>query len=734
MRKLMLICLVCALALTGCGGAAPTGAPTSPAGLTPTLAPQPSATVEAAAATAPAAEQPTATAQAAPTLAPTQAPTLPPEPSATAAPTIPGNPTIAKLSFATPVNTVAYSPDGKLLAVGLAAGSIQLWDPAKQSKLAVLTGHQAAVSLAAFSPNGKQLASVSEDKMIIIWDVASRKAAQTLSGGSSVVAFSPDGKQLAAGGDSDEATLWNLATGEVVRTFPGHRNGALYLAFSPDGQWLATGSAHGKIFLWNLAKPAAAVRLLEGHSQGVWALAYSPDGKLLVSGSTDTTVRVWDADTGQALRVLEGHSDRVWSVAFSPDGRFLVSGGKDAQVIFWDPNTGAKLQAFSQHTAAVYGVAWAPDGRQVASGSKDQSVLLWDVASAAGAPVGEPPPATGEPPAPVVTGRPPASGAQLAFISTRSGKADLYLMNMDGSGVVNLTDNPAREAKPAWSPDGFRLAYLSAGAGKLNSGLYVMNADGTALTTIYQDQRRVGGFDWAPDGLRLVFSVLENEGDGQTPTAAIYVANVDGSGLKHIYSSSLRGAAAEVVGWSPDGNWLAFPGEQGGAVSIFSARPDGSEVTNLTASPSNDFFPSWAPDSSRIIFSRGALPIHALEATEIHLAFPGTRTQSFVNAIAGGALTGPYAWLDNNRVAFCAANLDGDYGLYSMLADGRELTRLAANVAYQCGRPAVSADGAWLALIDAAGNLAIVPTAQAASDPPLALTTTRAESDPAWRP
>src|SRR6266576_4641246 len=117
-----------------------------------------------------------------------------------------------------------------------------------------------------------------------------------------------------------------------------------------------------------------------GHSYVISSVAFSPDGKRIVSGSYDDTIRLWDAETGEALRApLEGQ-DRVTSVSFSPDGKYIVSGSDDKTIRLWDAETGESLRApLGKHQGGVMSVAFSPDGKHIVSGSYDNTIQLWDV-------------------------------------------------------------------------------------------------------------------------------------------------------------------------------------------------------------------------------------------------------------------------------------------------------------------------------------------------------------------
>jgi hypothetical protein len=186
----------------------------------------------------------------------------------------------------------------------------------------------------AASPNGKYLALGISDSKVQLLDASNGAVLQTIRSayGGWSVAFSPD-SQLVVGGTSQGMSMWETASGLWLPTSGGEGSLIRSLAFSNDGSLLAGGS-NGIIFIWNVAD--GSLRLtLNGDFGDVNSLDFSPDDSLLVSGSADGSVRLWDPSSGNLLKTLTAHTSPVFGVCFSPDGKFLASGANEGSIRIW---------------------------------------------------------------------------------------------------------------------------------------------------------------------------------------------------------------------------------------------------------------------------------------------------------------------------------------------------------------------------------------------------------------
>jgi len=292
---------------------------------------------------------------------------------------------IAFFETDTPVNSIAFTPDGHLLAAGCDDGGVKLWDMAGRTEVATL-GDSDWIYSVAFNSDGSLLAAGGYDGTVKLWDMASGTVVEEFAAHSSTVnsvAFSPNGTLLASC-ERYESTvkLWDVKSYQEIATLSGHSDSVISVAFNPDGTVLSSGSADGHVKLWNTEtyKELGSLPPLS-HSDAVNSVIFSSDGSLLASGSDDETVMLWDLASGKKIATFTGHSSSVYSVAFSPDDSILASLSYDNSIRLWDVETHLEVGAIRGHRNYVHSVSFSPDSKLLAGGYDDGTVRLWDVES-----------------------------------------------------------------------------------------------------------------------------------------------------------------------------------------------------------------------------------------------------------------------------------------------------------------------------------------------------------------
>ncbi|MFG1798240.1 WD40 repeat domain-containing serine/threonine protein kinase [Nocardia sp. NPDC049149] len=280
------------------------------------------------------------------------------------------------------VNSVAFSPDGTLLASSSADTTVRLWNVrSRQLDGAPLTGHTNSVASVAFSADGSSLVSGSYDT-VRFWNVRSRQ----LDGPplpndlyTDEVAFSPDGTLIALGCHCYWVQILDARTRAQVQLFHNNTNVNLgAIAFSSDSALLAVSGVgdDDMVQLWNVRTGQPDGQPL--NQRRARSMAFSPDGTRLAI-SDNNAVQLVDARTRQPVGPpLTGHTDHVQTVAFSPKGTLLASSGDDRTVRLWNTTTGQPVgQPLTGHTDKICSVAFSPDGTLLATGSADNTVRVW---------------------------------------------------------------------------------------------------------------------------------------------------------------------------------------------------------------------------------------------------------------------------------------------------------------------------------------------------------------------
>ncbi|MGK5683642.1 TIR domain-containing protein [Actinoplanes sp. URMC 104] len=274
------------------------------------------------------------------------------------------------------VRAVVYSPDRRKVAtVADESGTLTVADtrrPAAATKLTTLTDELWGTNAMAFSSDGRTLAVVDSNTTLLLWDVAnlSRPVLRAKVTGASfgaAVAFSPDGRALATAEEERPViNLWNLAGGSAPArgaTITGHSRSVDALTFSPDGRTLASGSSDDATILWGVADRARPHRLATLTGEGRWAsrLQFSPDGRTLVTAGAESRATIWDttvpAEPVRLATVQAGVGATASGVTFRSDGRTLAVTGRrvhePASVSLWSYSKLNTLRADPAHYACA---------------------------------------------------------------------------------------------------------------------------------------------------------------------------------------------------------------------------------------------------------------------------------------------------------------------------------------------------------------------------------------------
>lgn len=279
------------------------------------------------------------------------------------------------------INAVAMSSDSRTLAVagimggkcpGDGCGAIRLFNIDSGEMIAVLPGHQRAVTSLSFAPDGRRLASASTDRTLRVWDIADRREISKIDhpdakGRFSAISFLPDGNFVAAVSNTAAVHMISTRDARVTATLVSPKGERQHvISVSEDGGLIATAGEHGTVNVWRW--PAASLdREFSGDGADVWSVAFGrgPTASLIVASGQEHPYRsrVFDLNGNTPAIEVQAHDNTVSASAFSPDGSLIATtGGDDHAIKIWAPKTPQDMRKLGGIGRSVYAVGFLTDG------------------------------------------------------------------------------------------------------------------------------------------------------------------------------------------------------------------------------------------------------------------------------------------------------------------------------------------------------------------------------------
>lgn len=275
----------------------------------------------------------------------------------------------------------AMNKVGRMLAVAMQDRSVRLYDAQNCEEIQRMQDEFLCTSIA-FSPQGDLVATGGVDRTIKLWNIRTGELLTKLEGHTYPVltlAFSPDGCRLVSGSGDTTLRIWDVENRTEISHLKGHSLYVVTCDWSPNGSRIVSGEVDGTIAVWD-ADSGKLLKHLKDHRTAVQVVRFTPDGLGMASGSSDHSIIIWkfDGDSFKPERTLMGHESEVRALSYSWDGKFMASGSSDKDLFVWTTDT-YTIKGEGRTASEIDGIEWYPDADAFLTADGSGAIIRWEV-------------------------------------------------------------------------------------------------------------------------------------------------------------------------------------------------------------------------------------------------------------------------------------------------------------------------------------------------------------------